>query len=92
MNGNPGQDDPVVVVATARRDAAWWAAGYAHRRGSPLLVLHLSPLATDLLDELRGRHPGLRVDHRFVADALGDALVTESVRAHAIVVDDSGEE
>ncbi|HEX6345902.1 universal stress protein [Umezawaea sp.] len=93
MIRHPGHDDdPVVVVATARRDAVRWAAGYAHRRGSPLFVLHLSPLAADLLDELRGRHPGLRVDHRFVADALGDALVTESEHAHAIVVDDSGEE
>jgi len=93
MNGNPGHDDdPVVVVATARRDAVRWAAGYAHRRGSPLLVLHLSPLVVDLLEELREHHPGLRMDHRFVADALGDALVTESEHAHAIVVDDSGEE
>jgi hypothetical protein len=92
MTSDPGHDDPVVVVATARRDAVRWAAGYAHRRGSPLLVLHLSPLAADLLDDLRGRHPGLRADHRFVADALGDALVTESEHAHAIVVDDAGEE
>ena len=92
MNGHPGQDLPVVVVATPRPDAVRWAAGYAHRRGSPLLVLHLSPRIDALLDELGARYPGLPVDHRHVADAVGDTLVSESEHAHTIVLADVGEE
>ncbi|MEO6090270.1 MAG: universal stress protein [Umezawaea sp.] len=87
-----GRAEPVLVVASQGPDAVRWAAGYAHRRGSPLLVLHVAPRVDALLDDLRDRYPDLPVDHRHVADAIGDTLVSESEHAHTIVLADSGDE
>jgi hypothetical protein len=87
-----GRTQPVLVVAQRGPDAVRWAAGYAHRRGSPLLVLHLTPGIDALLDDLRARYPALPVAHRRVTGAIGDTLVSESEHAHAIVLADSGEE
>ncbi|MCS7483683.1 hypothetical protein ACFFQW_46690 [Umezawaea endophytica] len=91
MNDRSGHEEPVVVMITPRQDAVRWAAAYAHRRGSSLRVLHVSPRVPSLVEELRASFPGLPIEHRLVAEAIGDALVDESEHAHAIVVADSGE-
>ncbi|MCS7476886.1 universal stress protein [Umezawaea endophytica] len=83
--------EPVVVMATPHPDAIRWAAAYADRRGSSLRVLHVAPRVPAVVDELRAAFPGLLVEHRLMAEAIGDALLTESEHAHSIVVADAGD-
>ena len=91
MNGN-SSDEPVLVVVTPRLEAVWWAADYAHRRGSPLLLVHLARDITAVTEQLRTRFPKLPVRQRYAEDRVGDLLVAESEYAHLLVIADEGTE
>ncbi|MET1074650.1 MAG: hypothetical protein ABWY11_18530 [Umezawaea sp.] len=85
-------DRPVLAVVTPRLDAVRWAADYASRRGSPLLLVHLSPDITAVTDQVRSWFPDLAVRRRFAGDRGGHLLLAESEYAHVIAVDEDGTE
>jgi nucleotide-binding universal stress UspA family protein len=83
------RDKPLVVQVSPEAgslDAVWWAADYASRRGSPLLLVHTSPDILSIVEQVRRRYPEVALHQEFATGSAVDILVAESATAHLVVV------